>query len=287
MRLFEVWQRHLGLIEARRGRTLRLRYERQLRRFLSFQQERQVGYRHLSEELLREFAARADYREDTVVALRQWLGFLYRQGLLSVDWQDELPRPVFRPRRLRRVPSHEQVLHFLKSLSEQPEELQIRALLEIAYGSGLRIGELVAVELGDLRWAEGSLVVRKAKNRQERLVPLTAWSRHALQVHLEKARPTWLEEHSGSALWLAPSGRPLQTFQVHRFLRQHQAGFTMHGLRHACATRLLEGGANVREIQELLGHVCLRNTQLYTHLKLSQLQAMHRRHHPRSPSLSS
>ena len=284
MRLAELWRRHLTRLEMR-GPQLRKRYEPHLRQFLSFQQARTRHYREIDEDLLQQFSDLPSYRADTAIALRHWLRFLYHQGFLELAWHEEVPRPAFRLARLRQVPSHAQVLSFLNHLGKEPEALLVRALVELAYGSGLRTGEIMALELADLRWAEESVVVRKTKNGYERTVPLTTWSQHTLQGYLSQARPLWREEHSGNALWLYPSsGWPMQPFWIHRFLRGHQAGFTMHALRHACATRLLEGGASVREVQELLGHRCLRSTQIYTHLKTLQLQEMHRRYHPRGAS---
>ena len=253
-----------------------------VKEFLRFQRQRGKAFDQLHDGLLLTYSRQRSYSEKRAYALRSWLRYLYRHGFLLRAWHERVYPPKFKLKQLRAVPSHREVLALFERLSKDSDGVMERALFEIAYGSGLRASELINLDLCDLRWAEGQLVVRKTKNQWERVVPLTGWALWSLNQYLSQVRPGRCSSLSGNALWLRASGRRLARQDPTQALRDYGAGFTLHVLRHACATRLLEAGASLRLVQELLGHRCLNSTQIYARLSPVHLCRVHQRCHPRS-----
>jgi site-specific recombinase XerD len=224
-------------------------------------------------------------------AVRTWLRFLYVRKELLLPLHAELPiRRGGRTLR-RRFLSHDQVLQLLALPPlDQPQGLRDRAILEMAYGTGLRRSELMGLNLSDLDLALGTVHVRQAKNGYARTVPMTLWARHFLQRYLAEARPLLASERSGQALWLTDhwGARYDSGPFVQRMRREYrvpeQLGFvvTLHMLRHSVATQLLAGGANLRDVQELLGHRSIASTEIYTHVTPLHLLKVHQRCHPRN-----
>lgn len=217
--------------------------------------------------------------------LRRFLAWCRDRGLVLTNpagWVPEMRQGG----RVPRVPSREEVVRLLDAPSpETAVGLRRRGLWELAYGTGLRLGELLALELGDLDLAEGWLVVREAKNGRERLAPVGDTATKAVLAWLEARALLWTPR-AGEALWIGEGGsrlaRQTAVVELQRVARPLGLRVTMHGLRHAFATHLLRAGAPVRVVQELLGHKDLRSTQLYTRVTLTDLHGMLRRHHPRS-----
>jgi integrase/recombinase XerD len=172
---------------------------------------------------------------------------------------------------------------------DEPEGLRDRAILEMAYGSAMRRSELVYLDLADVDLATGLVSIRQAKNYCQRTVPLTHWALHYLRRYLQEARPQLASPLSLNALWLSETGHRLSKNRLgqrlmHVYMAEETLGFafTLHQLRHACATHLLNSGAPLRDVQELLGHLHLNSTATYTHLTPARLRQVHRRCHPRN-----
>jgi integrase/recombinase XerD len=162
-----------------------------------------------------------------------------------------------------------------------------RALLEVLYGTGIRVGELELVRLADVDLAGQTLHIRCGKGDKERVVPLGKAACEWLRRYLEGVRPTLARRRPFErALFLVQTGRPLVQTQIRAILRGYQRRchlrkpVTPHALRHACATHLLQAGADIRLIQELLGHTRLDSTAIYTRVAPSDLKAVHARYHP-------
>src|SRR6185437_4266898 len=153
--------------------------------------------------------------------------------------------------------------------------LRNRALLELVYSAGLRSAEAVGLDLGDVDFEQEHVHVRLGKGAKERVVPLGLEARRWLDRYLAEARPQ-LARGAETALFLSARGRRLDTSTLRRLV-QHP-----HRLRHAFATHLLEGGADLRTIQELLGHASLGTTQIYSHVDARHLRRVYDRAHPRS-----
>jgi integrase/recombinase XerC len=180
-----------------------------------------------------------------------------------------------RPRRLPDAPKPAEIEALLEAVDgESPLALRNRALLEILYSAGLRSAEAVSLDLGDVDF-EREVVHVSGKGGKERVVPLGEEAAHHLGRYLHLGRPQ-LAAGANDAMFLSARGRRLDTSTVRRLLRHP------HRLRHAFATHLLEGGADLRVIQELLGHSSLSTTQIYSHVDARRLRRVYDRAHPRS-----
>jgi site-specific recombinase XerD len=205
-----------------------------------------------------------------LAAVRSFLRFTL--GAPAVPDAALTPR---RPRRLPDAPKSSEIDSILELVEgESPLALRNRALLELMYSAGLRSAEAVALDLGDIDF-EREVVHVTGKGRKERVVPLGEEAGHHVARYLQLARPE-LATGANDALFLSVRGRRLDTSTVRRLLRHP------HRLRHAFATHLLEGGADLRVIQELLGHSSLSTTQIYSHVDARRLRRVYDRSHPRS-----
>jgi len=196
-----------------------------------------------------------------------------------------------RPQRLPRVLRGAEVAALLDRIPQTtPLELRDRALFELAYASGLRAEELVSLDLESIEFDSETVRV-EGKGGKTRLVPVGEHALSALERYLARARPA-LDALGDRALFLSKSGRRLSTSDVRRRLRTWArqaaafapalAGAHPHALRHSFATHLLEGGADLRAIQELLGHAAISTTQVYTRVESARLRSAYARAHPRA-----
>jgi integrase/recombinase XerD len=164
-----------------------------------------------------------------------------------------------------------------------------RAFLELLYGTGLRMSECVRLDLMDVDLAQGLLLVRNGKGRKDRLLPIPGRAREALELYLQESRPELVQAFHEPAVFLSRYGWRLSGVALRLLVRTHGRAIgvkvSCHVLRHSCATHLLAGGADVREIQRLLGHKDLTTTALYTKVDTASLAAMLRRSHPRERAL--
>ena len=195
------------------------------------------------------------------------------------------PMRVGRP--LPKALSVEEVERLLaQTLGEDPRALRDRALLELSYASGLRVSELLGLECESVRFKERFVVVL-GKGGKERIVPFGGAAARSLERYLEGGRPLLARTSRTAALFLNRSGRRLGRAGFWKILGGYAraAGFTKavspHVLRHSFATHLLEGGADLRAVQELLGHASVTTTQIYTEVSREHLREVHRQFHPR------
>lgn len=214
--------------------------------------------------------------------------FLVRENLVSADPSQSVGIPR-KPEKLPDVLSVEQICSLLDSLPySTPIEIRNAAILETLYGCGLRVSELVGLDLDRVRFDEGTLRVR-GKGEKERLVPFSGTAASRVRDYLDRSRPylTCSKPHPSAALFLNARGGRLSRQSVHSITER--AGRLVgiknlhpHTLRHSFATHLLEGGADLRSIQEMLGHSDISTTQIYTHVQTSLLLEEYRSAHPRS-----
>jgi site-specific recombinase XerD len=192
---------------------------------------------------------------------------------------ERVPDARLGPRRARRLPdapAAAEIERTLESLEgEGPVALRNRALVELVYSAGLRSAEAVGLDLGDVDFEQELVHVRRGKGGKERVVPLGEEAALWLARYLREARPL-LARGANDAFFLSARGRRLDTSTLRRVVPHP------HRLRHAFATHLLNGGADLRTIQELLGHSSLSTTQVYSHVDPRHLRRVYDRSHPRS-----
>lgn len=170
--------------------------------------------------------------------------------------------------------------------AEHPEAnamaLRDRAVLELLYAGGLRVSELTGLNVSDLSLDAGRVLVR-GKGDKERIVPLGRPSVEALENYLKLGRAELQKKgRAAERLFLSSRGEPLTRQWIWRLVKSSDAHASPHMLRHSCATHMVEGGADLRTVQALLGHADIATTQVYTHIALGRLKAVHRQHHPRA-----
>lgn len=192
---------------------------------------------------------------------------------------ERVPDTPFRPRRARHLPDapkEREIGEVLETLDgDGPLPLRNLALVELVYSAGLRSAEAVALDLGDVDFEQELVHVRQGKGAKDRVIPLGEEAAFLVARYLRDARPE-LARGANNALFLSAYGRRLNTSTLRRLVPHP------HRLRHAFATHLLEGGADLRTIQELLGHASLSTTQMYSHVDAKRLRKVYDHAHPRS-----
>ena len=222
-----------------------------------------------------------------VSAVRSYFRFLVGDGHLTRDPSERLDTPQ-RWRTLPEVLTVDEVRRLLAAPTlDDPLYFRDRAMLEVAYGAGLRVSEWIGIGVKDALLDDG-LVRVFGKGSKERLVPIGRSAIGALAIYLREQRPK-LERGAGKgALFLNARGEPLSRMGAWKILRKYveRTGIAKtvspHTLRHSFATHLLEGGADLRAVQEMLGHADISTTQIYTHVDREYLRQVHKRYHPRS-----
>lgn len=223
-------------------------------------------------------------------SLRSFFTYALEEGLIA----DNPARQVDRPKQDKRLPKAltlDEVDRLLQAArGEDPIQIRNAALLEILYGTGARISEAVALAVDDIDLAAERPVIRLfGKGRKERIVPVGSYAREAVGAYLTRVRPGLVAKGAGtSALFVNLRGRPLTRQSAWGILRQvaEAAGIAQavspHTLRHSFATHMLEGGADVRVVQELLGHASVVTTQIYTRVSAHMLREVYQTTHPRA-----
>jgi len=212
-------------------------------------------------------------------AVRAFFADAVKRGGLAADPTHALP-PRKKPLRLPRSVPERALGSGLDSIDgTDPMSLRDRGILEVLYGTGVRVSELVGMQVDDVDGVD--LVRVMGKGSKERVVPLSGEARRAVDRYLAQGRPALASAAAGKALWVGARGGPLDQRGIRRVVSVRIGTFP-HALRHSFATHLLEHGADLRTVQELLGHVELATTQTYTAVSLSHLKATYERSHPRA-----
>ncbi len=222
-----------------------------------------------------------------VVAIKIFFRFLLARKLIERDPAEVLPLPRaerYLPETLNEL-DVERLLNSVRTTGEFA--LRDQAIVELLYASGLRISELTNARLENLQLEEGVIRVT-GKGSKTRLVPVGKNAREALAAYIARERPDFVKPRTGSEIFLSVRGRKLTTVRVWQIVKRlaKHAGLEQnvypHLLRHSFATHLLSNGADLRIIQELLGHADISTTQIYTHVDQNRLKSVHRKFHPRA-----
>ena len=227
-------------------------------------------------------------RARRTAAIRMFMRYLKERRVISEDPSDLLDSPK-RAMVLPRVLSEAEVSAMIEAVDgDDPRSLRDRALLEVMYGSGLRVSEACALSFDDIV-ADGELLRILGKGRKERLVPIGGAAGAALRRYADSGRGAFARSASGTHVFLTRLGRPFTRQGVFKVIRERAAAvgiapsrISPHVLRHSFASHLLAHGADIRAIQELLGHADIGTTQIYTHVDTERLGEVHRRYHPRA-----
>ena len=224
-----------------------------------------------------------------VAASRSFFGFLVAEGIIKSDPTENMSSPTVGKSLPKPIPINQ-----VRLLLEQPAKLSTseakrdRAMLELLYASGMRISELVALNMGDVNM-EGDYFVRCfGKGRKERIIPLYEQVVKTIKEYIDEERPKLLRSKKGNALFLNARGDRLTRQGFWQKLKEYAktAGLdkkiSPHTLRHSFATHMLNGGADLRSVQELLGHANISTTQVYTHLTTEQVRKSYDKSHPRA-----
>lgn len=288
------FERHLRLELGRSPHTVRA-YQGDVAALL--RHAARMGQREVSEldlRMLRSWLARlrtGGVARSTLArrgsAARAFTSWAHRSGLLPTDPGSGLAAPKGR-RTLPAVLRADEAVRLLEQVDgDAPQDLRDRAALELLYATGIRVAELCGLDLDDLD--RGRRLVRVlGKGARERVVPFGRPAERAVEVWLADGRPRWATATSGPALLLGRRGGRVDQRTVRALVHRRLADVAgapdlgPHGLRHSAGTHLLEGGADLRSVQELLGHATLATTQIYTHVSVERLRTSYERAHPRA-----
>ena len=287
----------LGFISAERGLATNtiLAYEKDISRYIEFlrtSQKKTSPNSATSKDLtvfvvsLRGLGLKATSISRSLSAVRVFHRFLLDEGHAKRDPTLHLDSP----KSTRELPSvlnrtEIQAMLEIPDLST-PLGIRDRAMLEAAYASGMRVSELLGLTTQSVIFDQGYVRVL-GKSSKERLIPMAATAVQAVERYRFEVRPDMVTEESGNALFLNYKGEPLSRMGFLKLVKQYakRAGtekrVTPHSLRHSFATHLLEGGADLRSVQEMLGHASIATTQMYTHIDREYLKEMHKTYHPR------
>jgi integrase/recombinase XerD len=291
--LLERFQEYLALEDGASPRTLEA-YGRDLERLAVWCTTKTVtSPSALTPALLRDFVyhlkdiglAPSSIRR-SVSATRTYFKFMIGEGQMQSDPSERLETPK-KWRTLPEVLSVEEVNALLSAVSiDEPLVFRDRAMLELAYGAGLRVSEWIELGVQDLMLEE-SVIRVFGKGSKERLVPIGRSAIGAVGMYLRELRPRLEKGEGKGRLFLNARGKPLSRMGAWKILRKYvtiakiEKHVSPHTLRHSFATHLLEGGADLRAVQEMLGHADISTTQIYTHVDREYLRSVHKQFHPR------
>ena len=291
--LVDRFLRHLSVERSASPHTVRA-YSADLTRYLEWAQRSGLDPIRLTHRQMRIYLAELDqarYSRRTIArrlsALRSFFSYLMAEGLVESDPSSVLLTPKL-PARLPRLVPNDVIDAMLQAPDiATPVGLRDQALLELLYATGARVSEVSGLTLSDLDLSQGQITVM-GKGSKERLLPIHRAAVAKLRDYLAEGRPQLARPSSPDRVFLSSRGLPLSSDAIRRVFKRHLAAagaaatLSPHVMRHTFASHLLEAGADLRTVQELLGHVALSTTQIYTHLSSKRLQDVHRTTHPRA-----
>lgn len=281
-------------VEAGLSNNTILAYGRDLKGFLQYCKSEKTGRLDQIKPVLIQSYMRNLTRENKdessikrcLAAIRMFLRFARLTGLIEDDFTAILEGPKLW-QKLPVICSKKQVIDLIGAVSQkEPFYLRDRAMLELLYATGMRADELASLKICDFNIGIGYLRCLGKGNKQ-RIIPVGKTAIAATEQYLKELRPKLAKPFSGDFLLLSRTGRPMSRIEIWRLVKKYaiRAGMpknlTVHTLRHCFATHLLNGGADLRSVQEMLGHVDIATTQIYTHVDQERLRSIHKKFHPR------
>ena len=295
--LVDAYLRHLS-IERGLAKNSLAAYRRDLDRYLAFLgEEREPADISPADvaafmSTLQQSGMAASSSARILAGIRGWHRYLLVEGKVATDASAGAVRPRL-PKRLPKALTLPQVEQLLAAsgpapgsadAAADPIALRNRSIVELLYATGARVSELVGLDVDD--WREGEFLRLRGKGSKERLVPVGRYAQAAVAEYLVRTRPALVSKRGGAALFLNQRGTRLSRQSVWEILQraaeQCELSVSPHSLRHSFATHLLEGGADVRVVQELLGHASVATTQIYTLITVDTLREVYSQAHPRA-----
>ncbi|MCX7703538.1 MAG: site-specific tyrosine recombinase XerD [Planctomycetota bacterium] len=269
-------------------------YRRDISRFFEFLNDKKVqDITKLKSNLVSEFLqneVKSGFSASSVArrasTLRTFAKFLIYERMLKEDFTDTINGPSIM-RHLPRFLKEDEVEKILSAPDRSnPRGARDAAWLELLYATGLRASEVANLDIGDVDFDSGHLRCR-GKGDKERIVPLGSHALNSLDHYIRRFRPIFCRHDSSRALFLSRTGKRLRRVDIFRIVKRYAARadtevcVSPHTLRHCFATHLLTRGADLRAVQEMLGHASVTTTQIYTHINVQRLKELHSRYHPR------
>jgi integrase/recombinase XerD len=293
---------HRWLRMSRYAESVQKQYIRTIKPFLTWLEEKGIeDISRVNKELLFAYNTRivnavkadgkpysAESLASKITTLKAFFRWLHTADHILTNPAQALPNPRV-PKEIKREPLSEEEIHALFKVipTNTPEGYRDRAIVEVLYGTGIRISELTALALNDIHLKERVLVVRKGKGGKGRMVPLSTWAAAYLKGYLKTIRPHVPGAAAAPYLFLSRRGRRVKRWDFSAALQRYgnraeiEKDVTPHVLRHTFACHLLKRGADIRAIQEMLGHESITSTQRYTKIEIGDLKAVFMKCHPR------
>ncbi len=232
---------------------------------------------------LRDLGVQTSTLARNISSLRSLCRFMLMEGIIDDDPIENISTPRGW-KRIPRVIGVDEVYELLNSAHGEKLSLRDRAILEIIYSSGLRVSEVVNIKLTDINFDAGFITVR-GKGSKERVVPVSEMALQTVKRYINELRPSILRKKNSPLLFLAKGGKHMTRQRVWQLIKRYSKGLSIsispHTLRHCFASHLLDGGADLRALQKMLGHADISTTQIYTKVTPERLKKVHREYHPR------
>lgn len=291
--LLNRYYHHLLIEKGAAGNTLEA-YGRDLNRYLSFlEQKGLTDARSVLPQMVVDFLVQlkseglsANSMNRSLAALRGFYKYLLREKVLEASPLDHIELAKVWMRLPDTVSKEEMVLMLSQPGDQTPSALRDSAILELLYATGLRVSELISLTMNSINWQVGFLIVM-GKGSKERVVPVGKTAYDCVRRYVDEARPVFGKSGATDVLFLTRFGRAFTRQGLWKIIIAYakkaglQKNVHPHTFRHSFASHLLEGGADLRAVQVMLGHSDISTTQIYTHVTRDRLKEIHRKYHPR------
>lgn len=294
----ELAEQFLNYLSVERGlaRNTISSYQADLKKFSSFLKEKgETSVDNVTREDIRNFLMALKNKKLSVnsiarnlVSIKSFFKYLVNERIIK----DDIAAVLESPKLWKKLPDTLSIGEvdkiILKANFKNKQGIRDKAILEILYGTGMRVSEAVNLKLRDINFEVGFLKC-KGKGQKERIVPFGGKAQTAIKRYLKEARPDFiLKKRDVPEIFLSRLGRPISRVSIWKMIKTYtrkaniKKNITPHTLRHSFATHMLEGGADLRIVQELLGHADISTTQIYTHINKDRLKSIHHKYHPRA-----
>jgi integrase/recombinase XerD len=291
--MIDVVERFMNYLTVEKGLSANTldAYRRDIQKFSKFLQESGTAITSFRKsdlvsfiDHLRNSGNQATTLSRNIAALRGFCKFMLMEGIIMEDPIENLSTPKGW-KRIPKVIGAEEVSSLINKPGGGNYSLRDRAMLELLYSSGLRASEVINIKVGDINFEAGFITVT-GKGSKERVVPINEAALTTIKKYIEESRPELLKKKISQFLFLAKGGKPMTRQRLWQLIKKYSTELSInispHTLRHCFASHLLDGGADLRALQKMLGHTDIATTQIYTKVTPERLKRVHKQHHPRS-----